>query len=96
LKINAAIGNAGAFLEVQDKYGSFDAYIWQFVSGRPMKNEWKSTGVQTHTIESDAMSKELKLRGFKFMGTTICYAFMQAVGMVNDHRRNCFRYKEIG
>lgn len=96
LKINAAIGNADALLKVQDEYGSFDAYIWQFVNGRPMKNDWKSAGVLTHTIESDAMSKELKRRGFKFVGTTICYAFMQAVGMVNDHKEYCFRYKEIG
>jgi DNA-3-methyladenine glycosylase I len=96
LKVNAAVGNAGAFLKVQEEYGSFDAYIWQFVNGRPIKNDWKSPTLQTHTVESDAMSKELKRRGFKFVGTTICYAFMQAIGMVNDHRKNCFRYKGIG
>ncbi|MFP5260372.1 MAG: DNA-3-methyladenine glycosylase I [Blastocatellia bacterium] len=96
LKVEAAVGNAAAFLKVQEEYGSFDAYIWQFVNGRPMKNDWKSPALQTHTVESDTMSKELKRRGFKFVGTTICYAFMQAIGMVNDHRENCFRYKEIG
>ena len=96
LKITASIQNARAFLAVQEEFGSFDAYIWQFVNGRPIKNKWKSPGVHTHTIESDAMSKDLKRRGFKFAGTTICYAFMQAVGMVNDHEEDCFRYKEIG
>jgi len=96
LKITAAIENARLFLAVQEEFGSFDAYVWQFVNGRPIKNKWKSPGVPTHTIESDAMSKDLKRRGFKFAGTTICYAFMQAVGMVNDHEKNCFRYREIG
>jgi len=96
LKITAAIENARAFLAVQEEFGSFDAYAWQFVNGRPIKNKWKSPGVPTHTIESDAMSKDLKRRGFKFAGTTICYALMQAVGMVNDHEKDCFRYKEIG
>jgi DNA-3-methyladenine glycosylase I len=96
LKITAAIENAQAFLAVQEEFGSFDAYVWQFVNGRPIKNKWKSPGVPTHTIESDAMSKDLKRRGFKFAGTTICYALMQAVGMVNDHEKDCFRYKEIG
>jgi DNA-3-methyladenine glycosylase I len=96
LKINAAIDNAGAFLEVQQECGSFDAYLWGFVNGRPIKNEWESAEVPTHTVESDAMSKDLKRRGFKFVGTTICYALMQAVGMVNDHAKDCFRYEEIG
>ena len=96
LKITAAIGNARAFLAVQEEFGNFDAYIWQFVKGRSMKNPWKSAQVPTHTLESDAMSKDLKRRGFKFAGTTICYAFMQATGMVNDHEKDCFRYEEIG
>jgi DNA-3-methyladenine glycosylase I len=96
LKITAAIENAQAFLTVQEEFGSFDAYVWQFVKGRPRKNKWKSAQVHTHTIESDGMSKDLKRRGFKFVGTTICYAFMQAVGMVNDHEKDCFRYNEIG
>jgi DNA-3-methyladenine glycosylase I len=96
LKINAAIDNARAFLEVQQECGSFDDYVWRFVNGRPIKNEWKSAEVPTHTVESDAMSKDLKRRGFKFVGTTICYALMQAVGMVNDHAKDCFRYEEIG
>jgi DNA-3-methyladenine glycosylase I len=96
LKISAAIQNAQAFLAVQEEFGSFAAYVWQFVNGRPIKNRWKSPEVPTHTIESDAMSKDLKRRGFKFAGTTICYAFMQAVGMVNDHEKDCFRYEEIG
>jgi DNA-3-methyladenine glycosylase I len=96
LKINAAIDNARAFLEVQQECGSFDDYVWRFVNGRPIKNEWKSVEIPTHTVESDAMSKDLKRRGFKFVGTTICYALMQAVGMVNDHAKDCFRYEEIG
>jgi DNA-3-methyladenine glycosylase I len=96
LKITAAIQNARLFLAVQKEFGSFDAYVWQFVNGRPIKNQWKSPVVPTHTIESDAMSRDLRRRGFKFAGTTICYAFMQAVGMVNDHEKDCFRYKEIG
>jgi DNA-3-methyladenine glycosylase I len=96
LKITAAVQNARAFLEVQQEFGSFDAYVWQFVKGRPIKNEWKSPGVPARTAESDAMSADLKRRGFKFVGKTICYAFMQAVGMVNDHEEDCFRYKEIG
>jgi len=95
LKITAAIQNARAFLKVQEEFGSFDVYAWQFVNGRPIKNKWKFARVPTHTVESDAMSKNLKGRGFKFVGTTICYAFMQAVGMVNDHEKGCFRYKEI-
>jgi len=96
LKITAAVENARTFLAVQEEFGSFDAYVWQFVKGRPIKNRWKSAEVPTHTIESDAVSKDLKRRGFKFVGTTICYAFMQAVGMANDHEKECFRYEEIG
>ena len=96
LKINAAITNARAFLKVQKEFGSFDNYIWQFVNGRPVQNRWKRiTDIPSSTPESDAMSKDLIKRGFKFVGTTICYAFMQAVGMVNDHVVDCFRYKEL-
>ncbi|MFZ0582326.1 MAG: DNA-3-methyladenine glycosylase I [Candidatus Acidiferrales bacterium] len=94
LKISAAISNAQAFLAVQTEFGTFDKYIWQFVGGHPKKHDWsKSRGIPVRTGESDAMSKDLKRRGFRFVGTTICYAFMQAVGMVNDHARDCFRYK---
>jgi DNA-3-methyladenine glycosylase I len=96
LKINAAITNARAFLKVQDEFGSFDTYIWQFVNGRPVQNSWKRImDIPSSTPQSDAMSKDLIKRGFKFVGTTICYAFMQAVGMVNDHVVDCFRYKEL-
>lgn len=96
LKINATITNAGAFLQVQKEYGSFDRYIWQFVNGKPVQNSWrKMTDIPSSTPESDAMSKDLQKRGFKFIGPTICYAFMQAVGMVNDHVVDCFRYKEL-
>lgn len=95
LKINAAIENARAFLSVQNEFGSFDAYIWQFVKGRQIRNRWKAGEVPAYTSESDAMSRDLKRRGFKFVGTTICYAFMQATGMVNDHTLDCFRYKQI-
>jgi DNA-3-methyladenine glycosylase I len=94
LKIAAAIQNAKAFLKVQDEFGSFDRYIWQFVGGKPKVNQWESLRkVPAHTPESDAMSKDLLRRGFKFVGSTICYAFMQAVGMVNDHAIDCFRNK---
>jgi DNA-3-methyladenine glycosylase I len=96
LKITAAIQNARAFMAVQKEFASFDAFVWQFVKGRPIKNRWKSSVPPSHTIESDAMSKELKRRGFAFVGTTICYALMQAVGLVNDHEKDCFRYKQIG
>lgn len=93
LKINAAIQNAKAFLTVQQEFGSFDAYVWQFIGGRPRKNAWKSMEELPAKIpESEAMSKDLLKRGFKFVGPTICYAFMQAVGMVNDHLVDCFRY----
>ena len=96
LKINAAIGNARAFLQVQEEFGSFDAYIWRFVGGRPKQNAWKSLkGVPAKTAESDVMSKDLKKRGFRFVGSTICYAFMQATGMVNDHVVECFRHAEV-
>jgi DNA-3-methyladenine glycosylase I len=96
LKIAAAISNAQAFLAVQKEFGSFDRYIWQFVGGHPKRNDWgKSQRVPTSTRESDAMSKDLKRRGFRFIGSTICYAFMQATGMVNDHARECFRRNQI-
>jgi DNA-3-methyladenine glycosylase I len=93
LKIAAAVGNAKAFLDVQKEFGTFDAYIWTFVGGKPKRNRWKiHDHVPASTPESDAMSKDLKKRGFKFVGSTICYAFMQATGMVNDHATTCFRY----
>jgi len=96
LKVLSAVGNARAFLLVQEEFGSFDRYIWQFVGGSPQANARRSPGqVPAHTRESDAMSKDLKKRGFTFVGTTICYAFMQAVGMVNDHLITCFRYREV-
>lgn len=96
LKVRAAIGNAEAFLAVQDEFGSFDRYIWQFVDGRTIQNNWReSADIPTNTHESDVMSKDLKKRGFKFVGTTICYAFMQAVGMVNDHVVTCFRHDQV-
>jgi len=96
LKINATVTNARAFLQVQKEFGSFSHYIWQFVNGRPVQNSWrKITDIPSSTPESDAMSKDLIKRGFKFVGTTICYAFMQAVGMVNDHVAGCFRYEEL-
>jgi DNA-3-methyladenine glycosylase I len=94
LKIASSVENAKAFLRVQAEFGSFDRYIWQFVGGKPQVNKRKSMSeVPARTAESDAMSKDLKRRGFKFVGSTICYAFMQAVGMVNDHVVECFRYK---
>ena len=96
LKVNSAIRNAKAFLKVSKEFGTFDAYIWSFVGGSPKVNSWKSmSDVPASTPESDAMSKDLKRRGFNFVGTTICYAFMQATGMVNDHLVGCFRYKEV-
>jgi DNA-3-methyladenine glycosylase I len=95
-KIEAAVNNAQRFLEVQAEFGSFDAFIWQFVGGQPIQNAWRSLDkVPASTPESDAMSKELKRRGFKFVGSTICYAHMQATGMVNDHVTGCFRYREL-
>ena len=95
LKINAAVQNAKIFLQVQKEFGSFDRYVWQFVGGCPIVNPWRSKQVPASTPESDAISKDLKKRGFTFVGSTICYAFMQAVGMVNDHAKNCFRRQEI-
>ncbi|HEX7955260.1 MAG TPA: DNA-3-methyladenine glycosylase I [Burkholderiales bacterium] len=94
LKIAAAVANARAFIEVQREFGSFDAYVWQFVGGKPRRNAWTSPRqVPASTAESDALSKDLKRRGFKFVGSTIMYAFMQATGMVNDHTTDCFRWK---
>ena len=96
LKIQSAVTNANAFLSVQKEFGSFDAYIWTFVGGKPKQNRWASMkNVPAQTAESDAMSVDLKKRGFKFVGSTICYAFMQATGMVNDHLLNCFRHREV-
>ncbi len=96
LKIRATITNARLFLDIQKEYGSFDTYIWQFVGGKTLVNKWKSMDeIPVSTKESDAMSKDLKKYGFKFVGTTICYAFMQAAGMVNDHTTACFRYAEV-
>ena len=93
LKIKATIENAKAFLAIQNEFGNFDAYIWQFVGGKPKKNAWRRLKeIPAKTKESDAMSKDLKERGFRFVGSTICYAFMQATGMVNDHTVDCFRY----
>jgi DNA-3-methyladenine glycosylase I len=96
MKIGATVANAEAFLRVQNEYGSFDAYIWQFVGGKPKQNRRRSLKqLPASTPDSDRMSKDLKERGFKFVGTTICYAFMQAAGMVNDHLVKCFRYEEV-
>lgn len=96
LKIAAAIGNARAFLKVQEEFGSFDAYLWRFVGGRPLQNAWKThKHVPARTKESDALSKDLIKRGFRFVGSTICYATMQAVGMVNDHLVTCFRHDQV-
>jgi len=96
LKIQATLQNARAFLQVQSEAGSLDVFLWQFVDGQPMQNAWKSLQeVPAKTRESDAMSKELKRHGFTFVGSTICYAFMQAVGMVNDHITECFRWQEV-
>jgi DNA-3-methyladenine glycosylase I len=97
LKVASAIKNARAFLEVQREFGSFDAYIWRSVGGRPRANAWRSRDeVPARTAESDALSKDLKRRGFTFVGTTICYAFMQATGLVNDHLVGCFRHAQVG
>ena len=96
LKVRATVTNAKYFLEVQKEFGSFDKYIWQFTDGKTIVNQWKTiSDIPVSTNESDAMSKDLKKRGFKFVGTTICYAFMQAAGMVNDHLEDCFRYTEV-
>ena len=94
LKVNSAISNAKAFIAVQEEFGSFDTYIWQFVNQRPIINHWKAMDeVPVTTPESDAMSKDLKKRGFKYVGSTICYAYMQAMGMVNDHIVSCISYR---
>ncbi len=96
LKIEAAVNNAKAFIKIKKEFGSFDKYIWGFVNGKPITNSWTSLKeIPAKTAESDNMSKDLVKRGFKFVGSTICYAFMQAVGMVNDHIVVCFRYNEI-
>jgi len=96
LKIDAAIGNAKAFLKVQEEFGSFDAYIWRFVDSCPKQNGWKThKRVPAKTPQSDALSKDLQKRGFRFVGSTICYALMQATGMVNDHLVSCFRYSDL-
>ena len=96
LKVQAAVINAKAYLKVIEEFGSFDAFIWSFVGDSPIRNSWRNIKeIPATTPESDTMSKELKKRGFKFAGSTICYAFMQAVGMVNDHTVDCFRYKDI-
>lgn len=96
LKINATVTNAQRFLKVQKEFGSFDKYIWQFTGGKTIVNSWKTPEeVPVSSKESDSMSRDLKKRGFRFVGTTICYAFMQAAGMVNDHLTSCFRYKNI-
>lgn len=96
LKITGTVRNARAYLAVREEFGSFDRYLWQFVGGEPIQNRWvEMREVPAKTKESDAMSKDLAKRGFKFVGSTICYAFMQAVGMVNDHLETCFRRKEV-
>lgn len=96
LKILASIANAKAFLDIQKEFGTFDKYIWSFTGGKTIINKWKSMEeIPATSKESDAMSKDLKKRGFKFVGSTMCYAFMQGAGMVNDHLVSCFRYKEI-
>jgi len=97
LKVHSTVTNARAFLKVQEEFGSFDAYQWRFVDGRPIRNAWRSTSeVPASTPVSDALSRDLKQRGFRFVGSTICYAHMQAVGMVNDHTIDCFRWREVG
>jgi DNA-3-methyladenine glycosylase I len=96
LKVNAAVTSARAFLKVRDEFGSFDGYIWRFVGGAPVQNAWRTIkDVPARTAESDAMSKDLIKRGFRFVGSTICYAFMQATGMVNDHLTDCHRYAAL-
>ncbi len=97
LKVEATIKNARSFLAVQNEFGSFDTYLWRYIGGAPKRNAWHAfSEVPARTPESDAMSKDLQRRGFSFVGSTICYAFMQAVGIVNDHLIDCFRYAEIG
>ncbi len=95
-KVESAVSNARAFLAVQDEFGSFDAYVWEFVDGRPIQNRWKKASeIPARTPRSEAMSRDLRRRGFRFVGPTICYAFMQATGMVNDHTTRCFRQREL-
>ena len=90
------MGNARAFLDLKEEFGSFDSYLWRFVDGAPLQNAWRTLAeVPASTAVSDALSRDLKRRGFRFVGSTICYAFMQAVGMVNDHTVDCFRWKEL-
>ncbi len=97
LKVDSAISNAARFLDVQREFGGFGAYLWAFVGGTPVQNAWKEMGqLPASSALSDALSKDLRRRGFRFVGTTICYAFMQAVGLVNDHLVDCFRYRELG
>jgi DNA-3-methyladenine glycosylase I len=97
LKVQCAVTNAQAFLEIQAEFGSFDTYIWQFVNGAPIRNRWKTLkDIPATSPESDTMSKAMKKRGFKFVGSTICYAYMQSIGMVNDHLTCCFRYTKCG
>ena len=96
LKVNSTVTNAQAFIKIQKEFGSFDKYVWQFVNGKPIVNKFKSLKeIPAKTEISDLMSRDFKKRGFKFVGSTICYAFMQATGMVNDHTTRCFRYKEV-
>jgi DNA-3-methyladenine glycosylase I len=96
-KVTSAIQNARAVLKIADEFGSLDAWLWQFVGGAPIQNAWRTPReVPAHTAESDAMSRSLQKRGFSFVGSTICYALMQAVGMVNDHTMACFRFRELG
>ena len=95
LKVESTVSNARAFIELQNEFGSFDVFIWQFIDGKPIVNQWKDVeNIPSHTPISDRLSKQLKKRGFRFVGTTICYAFMQATGMVNDHIVDCFRYRQ--
>lgn len=97
LKVESTVSNARAFLEAQSEFGSFDNYVWRFVGGEPIQNRRKSLGgIPPRTSESDALSADLRKRGFRFVGSTIMYAFMQAVGMVNDHEVTCFRYRQVG
>ncbi len=97
LKVESAITNARAFLKVREEFGTFDAYLWRFVEGKPIRNAWRSVAeIPASTPVSDALSRDLKRRGFRFVGSTICYAHMQAVGMVNDHAVDCFRWRELG
>jgi len=95
LKIESTVSNAQAFLAVQKEFGSFDRYIWQFVGGRPIQNRRRGKDIPARSAESDAMSKDLRKRGFRFVGSTICYAFMQATGMVNDHLTSCYRHRQL-